>query len=335
MNHVSKLKTLASLLLLAPQVCFIEAATPKGKEKSAYLFSYFTGNHIEEEAVRYAISRDGFTYHTINNNNPVIDSKKISSTGGVRDPHILRGEDGKTFYLVLTDMVSDNGWSSNRAMVMLKSTDLINWSSSVINMQKKYPKQENLLRVWAPQTTYDHEAGKYLVYWSMKHGDHSPDIIYYAYANKDFTDLEGAPKPLFIPKSKGSCIDGDIIYKDGVYHLFYKTEDVDKGIKKVTTKSLTSGIWNESDDYKQQTKEAVEGSGIFQLNNSNTYILMYDVYMKGTYQFTKSTDLEHFEIIDDQISMDFHPRHGSVLPITQKELNRILKRWGTPTKWGK
>ena len=46
--------------------------------------------------------------------------------GGVRDPHILRCEDGKTFYMVVTDMVSDNGWDSNRAMVLLKSTDLVN-----------------------------------------------------------------------------------------------------------------------------------------------------------------------------------------------------------------
>ena len=38
------------------------------------------------------------------------------------------------------------------------------------------------------------------------------DVIYYAYANKEFTDLEGEPKPLFIPENKKSCIDGDIVY---------------------------------------------------------------------------------------------------------------------------
>ena len=88
------------------------------------------------------VSMDGYTYYALNNNKPVLDSKVISSTGGVRDPHILRGEDGQTFYMVLTDMVSDNGWDSNRAMVLLKSTDLVNWSHSVINMQKRYPGQE-------------------------------------------------------------------------------------------------------------------------------------------------------------------------------------------------
>jgi len=35
-----------------------------------------------------------------------------------------------------------------------------------------------------------------MIYWSMKHGD-GPDIIYYAYANPEFTDLEGEPRQLF------------------------------------------------------------------------------------------------------------------------------------------
>lgn len=299
------------------------------KNFTGYLFAYFTGNRVEEEAVRYAISLDGYNYRTLNNNQPVIDSKVISSTGGVRDPHILRAQDGKTFYMVLTDMTSHLGWSSNRALVMLKSNDLINWTSNVINIQKKYSGQEDLLRVWAPQTIYDDQADKYMVYWSMKHGD-GPDIIYYAYANKDFTGLEGEPKPLFLPKNGKSCIDGDIINKNGIYHMFYKTEGHGNGIKLAMTDSLASGKWIEQPGYKQQTREAVEGSSIFKLINSNTYILMYDVYMKGAYQFTETQDLDTFRIIDEEISMDFHPRHGSVIPITRRELEALTDKWGVP-----
>ena len=310
-----------------------QAEKPYEKDYVAYLFTYFTGNHISEEAVCYAVSMDGYSYWALNDNKPVLDSKVISSTGGVRDPHILRGEDGKTFYMVLTDMVSGNGWDSNRAMVLLKSTDLVNWSHSVINMQKRYEGQENLKRVWAPQTIYDPEARKYMVYWSMQYGN-GADVIYYAYANSDFTDLEGEPKPLFIPENKKSCIDGDIVYKDGVYHLFYKTEGHGNGIKVATTRSLTSGQWVESPDYKQQTPEAVEGAGTFKLIGQDKYILMYDVYMKGRYQFTESTDLEHFKVIDSEVKMDFHPRHGTIIPITRDELLRITEKWGKPEELG-
>lgn len=321
---------LAFLSIFICLPCVRANTQPDPKENYvAYLFAYFTGNRGNEEAVRFAVSMDGYNYKALNNNNPVLDSKVISSTGGVRDPHILRGEDDKTFYMVLTDMVSANGWDSNRAMILLKSNDLINWTSSIINIQKKYPGQEDLKRVWAPQTIYDKQAGKYMVYWSMQHGN-GPDIIYYAYANKDFTDIEGEPKQLFFPSNGKSCIDGDIILKGDTYYMFYKTEGDGNGIKLATSKSLTSGNWQEHPDYKQQTKEAVEGSSVFRLINTDTYILMYDVYMKGSYQFTESKDLENFKIIDNEISMDFHPRHGSIIPITREELIAVTNKWGMP-----
>lgn len=291
---------------------------------SAYLFAYFTGNDKRDEAIKFAVSRDGLNFTALNDNCPIIDSRLISRTGGVRDPHIIRTEDGKHFYMVVTDMVSANGWDSNRGLTLLKSDDLINWTPSVIDIQERYKGQENLKRVWAPQTIYDRDAGKYMVYWSMKHGD-GPDIIYYAYTNDDFTDFIGKPKPLFIPKDKKSCIDGDIVYQDGMYHMFYKTEGHGNGIRKATTEKLSSGKWIESPDYKQQTDKAVEGAGTFKLIDSDKYILMYDVYMDGKYQFTESTDLDNFKVIDSSVTMDFHPRHGTVMQITGEEYDRLLK----------
>lgn len=328
MNHKGVIK--GFLFVLACGICSSTGFAQKKKSggNSAYLFTYFTGNTGNEEAIRFAISKDGYTYTALNGNEPVITSAKISSTGGVRDPHILRGADGKTFYMVVTDMVSAKGWSSNRAMVLLKSTDLINWSSSVVNIQKRFANQENLLRVWAPQTIYDPQAGKYMIYWSMKHGDDT-DKIYYAYANKDFTDLESEPKQLFFSPSNGACIDGDIIYHKGKYHLFFKTEGQGNGIKQAVSDRLTEG-YVQQDKYLQQTTDAVEGAAVFKLNNSDDYILMYDVYMKGKYQFTKSSDLENFKVVDEAVSMDFHPRHGTVLPINEKELQRLIAKWYHP-----
>ncbi len=315
---------LITTLITASLIAGSAYAAGEQPEYTGYLFTYFTGNDIREEAVRFALSRDGRNFTALNDNCPVIDSRLISETGGVRDPHILRCEDGKRFYMVLTDMVSANGWDSNRGLTLLKSDNLVDWTASVINIQKRFPGNKDLLRVWAPQAIYDHNARKYMIYWSMKHGD-GPDIIYYAYANDDFTDFTGKPKPLFVPKDKKSCIDGDIVYKDGKYHLFYKTEGHGNGIRKAVTDKLTSGKWIESPDYKQQTDKAVEGSSVFKLNGSDKYILMYDVYMNGEYQFTESSDLDRFSVIDSRVSMDFHPRHGTVLPVTEEEYQRLAK----------
>jgi len=55
--------------------------------------------------------------------------------------------------------------------------------------------------------------------------------------------------------------------------------------------------------------------------------LMYDMYTSGRYQFTKGSDLEHFKVIDQDVTMDFHPRHGTVLPITANEAARLTNKW--------
>lgn len=302
---------------------------PADKDFAGYLFAYFKGNAQKDEAVCFAISTDGYNYRALNHNEPVMDSKVISSTGGVRDPHILRGADGRSFYMVLTDMTSSKGWDSNRGLILMKSNDLVNWKHTVINIQQRFKDHDDLKRVWAPQTIFDPAAQKYMVYWSMQHGT-GPDIIYYAYVNKDFTDFESEPAVLFRPKNGKSCIDGDIINKNGLFHLFYKTEGHGNGIKLALTDSLTSGKWIQQEGYKQQTRDAVEGSGVFKLNQSDKYILMYDVYSKGKYQFCESYDLDKFKVIDQDVTMDFQPRHGTIIPVSRKELNDLTIKWGVP-----
>ncbi len=300
----------------------------RAQKNTAYLFAYFTGNNKTEESIRFAISNDGCNFRALNNNEPVLSSAQISSAGGVRDPHILRGADGKTFYMVATDMVSALGWSSNRAMVLLKSTDLVKWTSAVVNIQKRFPGNDSLLRVWAPQTIYDAKAKKYMIYFSMKHGS-DPDKIYYAYANDSFTDLATAPKQLFFSPDNAACIDGDIAVKDRKYYLFFKTEDRLPGIKIAVSDKLTEGYVMQSADYVQQTKSPVEGAGTFKLNDGSGFILMYDMYTSGKYQFTKTTDFKTFKVVDQDVTMNFHPRHGTVMPITNAEAARLMRKWGT------
>lgn len=317
------------IFLLYIFIGLLNAANAQTKEPySAYLFTYFTGGKGGEH-IRFALSKDGYHFRALNKNQPVINSKDISSTGGVRDSHILRGADGKTFYMVATDMNTEKyQWGPDSAMVLMKSTDLVHWASSVVDVPTVYQQFKGVNRVWAPQTIYDPQAGKYMLYWSMRAGNEA-DKIYYAYANKDFTGLETEPKQLFFKPDGGACIDGDIVYKDKKYYLFFKTEGSGAGIKIAVSDKLTSG-YVLRDTYVQQTKDPVEGAGTFKLNNSNSYILMYDLYTKGKYQFTRTDDLEHFKLIDDQVSMNFHPRHGTVMPITAKEAARLTAEWETP-----
>ena len=70
----------------------------QAQEYTTYLFAYFSGNWPDGEQVRYALSDDGYNYHALNYGRPVVASDTIALKRSVRDPHILRAEDGKTFF---------------------------------------------------------------------------------------------------------------------------------------------------------------------------------------------------------------------------------------------
>lgn len=309
------------------------------QEFQGYLFTYFEGSgpRQSDEQIRFGASADAINWLALNNNQPIIASEKISGTGGIRDPHILRGEDEKSFYLVATDMnTGKNGWAHNPGIVMLQSDDLINWKHSFIDLEKAYPvKFANIQWVWAPQTIYDPAADKYMVYFTVKYKDDLKLDFYAAYAKKDFSGFENEPKLLFSPKY--GAIDGDIIYKDGTYHFFFKGNTKDEngketknGIRQAIGKTL-QGPWTENFNYLDaysDKKIMVEGSSIFKLNQSDSYVLMYDLYTTHRYEFQRTKDLYQFTPTPESFTKNFYPRHGSVIGITVEEAKRLNEKWG-------
>lgn len=318
-----------SLALSASALTNDQTTATSDNEMVAYLFTYFNSNAPEDEQICYAISDDGYNYTPLNHGLPVISSDTIALTQCVRDPHILRCEDGKTFYMVCTDMRSQLGWSSNRGIVLLISTDLIHWQHSTVNFPTRYTKTwKNVIRVWAPETIYDCQAGKYMVFYSLRTSDPgSFDRIYYQYANSDFTDLEGEPRWLF--DARNATIDGDIVYNeaDQLYHLFYKQES-GRGIYQAVAKNLTDR-WQMIDGHVEQTEEAVEGVGVCKALDGKSWIIMYDCYSNGHYQFCRSEDLKTFQFVQNtETKGKFTPRHGTIIPITLAEKERLLKEYG-------
>ena len=314
-----------------------ETTAPK---YAGYLFTYFegTGDPHQMEQLRFAISEDAQNWYALNDNRPIIASDSISESGGIRDPHILRGEDG-CYYIVATDMYTydpKQGWGANPGIVLLKSKDLVNWTHAKINLSKDWSEHfGDAFWVWAPQTIYDQKAKKYMIYFTLQRNDRKSLITYYAYANKDFTAFENEPKVLFA--AKYGSIDSDIIYKDGVYHLYYKgnTKDangreVKNGIQQATSKRLT-GPYKENFEYIDayaNNPTVVEGSGVFKLNDRDEYVLMYDLYSSGRYEFQRSRDLNTFTKEPESFRKDFFPRHGTVCSITADEMERLQQKWG-------
>ena len=339
-----KMKITFSSLLLAAlawgtplQVSAAKKAATNNKF-AGYLFAYFEGSGNKQEHLRFAISEDAKNWYALNDNQPVIASDSISTSGGIRDPHILRGEDG-CYYIVATDMNTvKNGWKDNPGIVLMKSKDLVNWTHSKIVLKEDYKEHfSDAYWVWAPQTIYDKKAKKYMIYFTLQRtGDGRKSMItYYAYANKDFTGFESEPKVLF--KAKYNCLDNDIIERNGVYHMFYKGniknaegKEIQNGIQQATAKKL-KGPWKE--DFKfidayADSKTGVEGSGVFKLNDKNEYVLMYDLYGSGRYEYQTSKDLNTFSTKPESFRKDFFPRHGTVCSVTKDEMERLQQKWG-------
>ena len=338
------MKITFSSLLLAALACGTPLQVSAAKKAATnnkfagYLFAYFEGSGNQQEHLRFAISEDAKNWYALNDNQPVIASDSISTSGGIRDPHILRGEDG-CYYIVATDMNTvKNGWKDNPGIVLMKSKDLVNWTHSKIVLKEDYKEHfSDAYWVWAPQTIYDKKAKKYMIYFTLQRtGDGRKSMItYYAYANKDFTGFESEPKVLF--KAKYNCLDNDIIERNGVYHMFYKGniknaegKEIQNGIQQATAKNL-KGPWKE--DFKfidayADSKTGVEGSGVFKLNDKNEYVLMYDLYGSGRYEYQTSKDLNTFSTKPESFRKDFFPRHGTVCSVTKDEMEKLQQKWG-------
>ena len=68
-----------------------------------------------------------------------------------------------------------------------------------------------------------------------------------------------------------------------------------------------------------------EGSSAYPLNDGSGWVLAYDCFANGVFHFCQTTDLEHFTLVRETKTMGyFTPRHGSVIPLTDEEYQRII-----------
>ncbi|MCL2879520.1 MAG: glycoside hydrolase family 43 protein, partial [Treponema sp.] len=293
-----------------------------------YLLAYFNGNAVTQEQLRYALSTDGTDFVSLNDDNPVVLSATISTSGGIRDPHIVRGHDGK-YYMVMTDMTSSRGWDSNRSIILLKSDDLLNWSASSVNISTRFSGFSTITHAWAPEIIYDRQKDKFLIYWSSNPNG-GPDNIFYSWANSDFTDLTDDPVVLYPTSAPGvdpnSVIDGTLQNSGGKYRLFFKNQDGNFGttnrICEATANTLTGQYGSARVNVTNDTVDG-EGCETYRLIGTDTYVLAYDQYNNSTFGFFKSTDMASFTKASSSTNKTdgthFVPRHGGFIPLTKAE----------------
>lgn len=298
-----------------------------------YLFVYFTGNMTFQQQIHYALSSNGIDFTPLNKGLPVIASDTIAIMKGIRDPHVLRGNDG-WFYMVATDMDWTKGKWSNRGIVMMRSSDLLEWQHYAIDFHERFAGEEaaKVNAVWAPQTIWDPSVQKYMIYFSLhseEDGPYPQDAIYYVYANNDFSDVEGVPKRLF--DYSYPTIDADIVLDEkGQYHLFFNTWGGVDGLSRrqyIFTDLHESNKWELVSGKMQPNDIPSEGSCVYPLFEGG-WILAYDCFKHGVYQFCRSNDLIQYDLVKTTSAGDvFSPRHGTIMQITKGEYETLKKKY--------
>jgi GH43 family beta-xylosidase len=297
-------------------------------EPSGFLFATFRSERGSMgEQVYFALSEDGRTWTALNQGNPVL----VSGLGerGVRDPYLLRAHTGDKFYLIATDLsIHHNGdWGravreGSHSLVIWESKDLVDWSEP--RLVRVAPEDAGC--TWAPEAIYDVENGNYLVFWaSTTARDDFQKHRIWAARTQDFREF-GEPF-VFIEKPT-TIIDTTIVHDGTQYHRFTK----DEKHKAITLESADrlSGPWKEQPDFSLAKLVGYEGPQCYLIepeavDRPPTWGLILDHYAKGRgYQPFVSTDIASgvFEPAEG-FSFPFPFRHGSVLPITGEELQRL------------
>lgn len=289
-----------------------------------YLFCYFTGNDPDEERVCLAVSDDGYNFKPLNKGKPII--KQTTGTLCMRDPFLLRAEDGG-FYIVATDMKSSLGWNSNHGMVSWKSDDLINWYDETAVDFHDFESTKTADKIWAPEAMFDPEKGEYFVYYSVYNTeDDVPLCIWYSYT-KDFKTYS-EPKILHAPSSKLSALDADIIKVNDKYLMCYADELYKTTCQAVADK-LTGPYYDFINNQISCTRLPVEGNCMYKLIDQDKYIMIMDMFCDGRYFMQETDDFMDFkEVPQERFTLDFRPRHGSMIYITDEEYERLVSHFG-------
>lgn len=335
------------LLRIVPELSKPATARPPSDDAlQAYLFVYFKD---ETHSIYFATSTDGYTFTDVNGGEPIFLGKDLGEQKGVRDPHIMRGPDG-AFYLSMTDLhifarregLRDTEWErpkelyewgNNRALILMKSRDLLHWTHSIVHVGELFPEFADLGCAWAPQTIVDPASQKLLVYFTTRLGK-GTNFMVCSYANEAFTTLETTPKRFFTyPKETVNTIDGDITRIGDRFHLFYVAHDRPGGLRRAVSDKLAEGYVFDPAKVDPESV-ACEAPNLWRRNGTNTYVLMYDVFgarPRNNMGFSETTDFVNYKNLGRFNEKDSPmratnfsaPKHGAVMSITLDELRRL------------
>jgi len=284
------------------------------KAKDQWLFVSF--KDPGSGGIWFALSENAYDWTILNDGNPWLTPDK--SVGGMRDPFIARGPDGR-FHLV---------WTCGRQKIgYANSTDLVHWSA-----QKTIPlfaDNPNARNTWAPEIYWDDAQRHWLIIWSTTLTDRFPETLgqvendmnhrIYAATTQDFQTLS-EPQLFFDPGYP--IIDATIFRNTDRFYLIFKDERVQPLHKQIRLAAgpTLEGPW--SGVSEPFTAPWTEGPSALRLDDS--VLVYYDAYRGGQHMGAAlSPDLKTWTDVTDKLSFPPRLKHGGFLKITADEAQRL------------
>ncbi|WP_292899077.1 alpha-L-arabinofuranosidase C-terminal domain-containing protein [Microbacterium sp.] len=342
---------------------------PEEQELGAYFFPFFTGESTTtDEEISFATSRgnDPKSWLTLNEGKPVLTSDQGEE--GIRDPFVLRSPDGDRFYMLSTDLNMFDRYNGDfgraqevgsRKLNVWQSDDLVTWSP----LRQITVSSALAGNTWAPEATWDPERGEYVVYWASNlypsastDGRRASDSYnrMMMVTTRDFVTFSEPQPWVDVKRGAGKgTIDATVVRDGDVFYRFIKDE-ASMTVRQERSTDLTATVAGSlptttSTPGWQLVKEQIgvgqpnpwggtftngEGPTVFADNaeaghwymlidqpsyHGGQGYLMFETRDIASGTWTSVTDAE----------LPSRPRHGTVLPITAAEQQRLIAAYPT------
>ena len=321
-------------------------------EEKGYLFVHFKEKRTPDgEQVYFALSRDGYQWEAANGGNPVLTS--AIGDCGVRDFCIYRTRENH-FVILATDLSLANHFAGKYEgswdivnqkgspyLILWKSDDCVHWSEP----QQVRVVDDSFGCAWAPDMIAVEGTDQYFVHWSsVKKGDEKRRMAIYGALTKDFVHY--SDPFLFARKEGTQIIDSNVVYHDGWYYRFIKWNVGEGHIYMERSRKLLpvtdSGLSEENGwermpafDEEMEKLEAgqYEAPTCFRMADGK-WCLMLDFYgtkkpeEQGYVPFV-ADDIAtgRFVRSDAAFSFPYGFKHGTVMPVTAEEFDRIRRAY--------
>jgi hypothetical protein len=234
----------------------------------------------------------------------------------MRDPHILRGSDGR-YHMVWT-----SGWKDT-GIGYATSTNRVDWSQ-----QKYLPLMENVPNTqtcWAPEFFYDGESGNYIIMWSsnVPAPDAPPAGHHRAYytLTKDFEAFT-EPEILFDPGFNN--IDTTMLRAGGKYVIVFKETDDQPnqqwGSIHAASADQPLSPYTLLPDLPL-AKQRAEGPALVTVGGQT--LLYVDYYANHRYAVFETTDWKAWNDVTRSARVVWGQRHGSILSVPAEVLTGL------------